>query len=63
VTEYQKRTPERLIEVLRSHTYSRSWQLEAADEIERLRAVLKDIGQYTGDPAIRRAVVAALEPR
>lgn len=37
MTEYQPRTPERLVEVLRSHGYGpRTWQAEAADLIERL---------------------------
>ena len=38
--EYQPRTVERLIELLRSFEYGpRSWQSEAADALERLRRV------------------------
>lgn len=37
MTEYQKRTAERLVKILRSEsTGPRSWQAEAANEIERL---------------------------
>lgn len=39
MSDYQKRTPERLIEILRSSDQNpRSWNQEAADEIERLSA-------------------------
>lgn len=42
--EYQPRTAERLIEILRAQSQNpRSWQQEAADEIERLRELVTDI--------------------
>jgi hypothetical protein len=41
MSDYQKRTPERLIEILRSSDQNpRSWNQEAADEIASLRAQL-----------------------
>lgn len=42
--EYQPRTADRLIEILRATDPNpRSWQAEAASEIERLRAALTSI--------------------
>jgi hypothetical protein len=43
MSDYQKRTAERLIEILRSSDQNpRSWNQEAADEIERLRKGIQD---------------------
>lgn len=48
--EYQPRTAERLIEILRAGSVNpRSWQAEAADEIERLRAALQRISTIAED--------------
>lgn len=42
MSEYQPRTPDRLMEILRAQDANpRSWQQEAADEIERLRDILR----------------------
>jgi len=48
MSEYQKRTPERLIEILRSSDQNpRSWNQEAADEIASLRAQLASANEKT----------------
>lgn len=56
MSDYQKRTPERLVEILRSSDQNpRSWNQEAADEIDRLRAELaqsKESKDYQKERAV-----------
>lgn len=50
MSDYQKRTPERLIAILRSWDQNpRSWQQEAADEIASLRAQLAIAGEHIAE--------------
>jgi hypothetical protein len=65
VSEYRRRTPERLIEILRSRDQNpRSWDQEAADEIERLQAQLRcagDVKACTSDVPCAFGALAQIE--
>lgn len=56
MSEYQPRTPERLVEILRSQDQNpRSWQQEAAREIGRLRSAAQP--QAAREPELDKFIV------
>lgn len=66
MTEYQRRTAERLVEILRAQDENpRSWQREAAGEIECLKGALEELYQayQEGVPIDNEDAIAVLRAR